>query len=76
MIRIVAAAAVVLVSMSAADAASRHHARKHVRVRAVVPQQPQGQLYPNRPVWAPPGACFTDEGYGRFRPCDAGGRGG
>jgi hypothetical protein len=28
--------------------------------------------YPSRPAWAAPWQCFTDEGYGRFRPCDAG----
>lgn len=25
------------------------------------------------PVWRGPNECFTDEGYGRFTPCDAGG---
>jgi hypothetical protein len=25
------------------------------------------------PVWHGPNECFTDEGYGRFTPCDAGG---
>jgi hypothetical protein len=24
-----------------------------------------------RPAWAPRGSCFTDDGYGRYRPCDA-----
>jgi hypothetical protein len=27
------------------------------------------------PPWAMPNECFTDEGYGRFTPCDRGGRG-
>lgn len=35
-----------------------------------------GQLYPNRPYWANPNECFTDDGGGRFRPCSAGGDGG
>jgi hypothetical protein len=73
MIRIVAALAVIIISVSAADAASRHKQRKHPRLPIAAPTLPQGQIYPNRPAWAPPGACFTDEGYGRFTPCDAGG---
>jgi hypothetical protein len=28
----------------------------------------------NRPGWASPQQCFTDEGYGRFTPCDSGGK--
>jgi hypothetical protein len=35
-----------------------------------------GQIYPSRPAWASPNECFIDEGYGRFRPCNAGGDGG
>ena len=27
------------------------------------------------PPWAMPNECFTDEGYGRYTPCDRGGRG-
>jgi hypothetical protein len=27
------------------------------------------------PPWAMPNECYTDEGYGRFTPCDRGGRG-
>ena len=26
----------------------------------------------NRPVWAAPQQCYTDDGYGRFLPCDVG----
>ena len=26
------------------------------------------------PVWRGPNECFTDEGYGRYRPCNAGRR--
>jgi hypothetical protein len=25
------------------------------------------------PIWRGPNECFTDEGYGRFTPCDVGG---
>ena len=35
-----------------------------------------GQIYPSRPAWSSPYECFLDEGYGRFRPCNAGGDGG
>jgi hypothetical protein len=27
------------------------------------------------PPWAMPNECYTDEGYGRYTPCDRGGRG-
>jgi len=40
-------------------------------VAAYVPAVPYA-VYPSRPPWAAPWQCFTDEGYGRFRPCDAG----
>ena len=73
MIRILFAVATLIVCTGLADAASRHRLHKHRQAHAVATAYPQRQLYPNRPVWAPEGACFTDEGYGRFRPCDAGG---
>jgi hypothetical protein len=72
MIRILLAATVILAFTAASDAASRH--RKQPRAKAVsVPQQ---QIYPNRPAWAPPGVCFSDDGYGRFFECGMGGKGG
>ena len=45
----------------------RHYHRGPVVTHAVPPQAYAGP----RPPWAPPGSCFTDEGYGRYRPCDA-----
>ena len=56
---------------------AKHHRHRHYYgpPAAYVPTQPSQQLYPSRPSWAPEGACFTDEGYGRFLPCGAGGRG-
>ena len=30
-------------------------------------------IYPNRPYWSSPYECYTDDGNGRFRPCNAGG---
>jgi hypothetical protein len=56
---------------SATHHGKRHKARHHVPVAAYVPATPMA--YPgSRPVWAAPGSCWTDEGYGRYRPCDAG----
>jgi hypothetical protein len=39
-----------------------------------IPADPYAAFYrPGpRPPWAAPWQCFTDEGYGRYRPCDAG----
>jgi hypothetical protein len=69
---IAATAAVLLASMGAADAKhnKRHYRMYHAPVAAYVPASPYA-VYPNRPPWAAPWQCFTDEGYGRFRPCDA-----
>jgi hypothetical protein len=69
---IAAVAVISFASVTAANAThhgKRHKARHHVPVAAYA--QPAPMAYPNRPAWAPPGACFTDEGYGRYRPCDA-----
>lgn len=56
---------------TAADAAPRH---KHRQVYASATAVPRSAPAPaaNRPVWASPYECFTDEGYGRFWPCGAG----
>jgi hypothetical protein len=31
--------------------------------------------YPSKPRWAAPQQCFTDDGYGRYTPCEGGGKG-
>lgn len=49
---------------------------EHYPPEARYPGMRPGQIYPNRPYWANPNECFTDEGGGRFRPCSAGGGGG
>jgi hypothetical protein len=72
MIRVLLAATALLVCSAAADAAARH--RPHARAKPAPVHTPQKQIYPNRPAWAPAGACYTDEGYGRFLPCGMGGR--
>jgi hypothetical protein len=69
-------AAAVLVSFAGATAANAtHHRKRHKMVRhapVTAYVQPGPSVYPGpRPAWAPAGACFTDEGYGRYRPCDA-----
>jgi hypothetical protein len=66
---VLAAAGIVIAAMSPADAASRH---KHkVRATPVATQRaPVQPAVANRPVWAAPQQCYTDDGYGRFLPCD------
>lgn len=68
-------AALSLVAISATDAAARHkhHKMRHVASpsAAYVPALPR-DAGTGRPPWAQPWECFTDEGYGRYRPCNAG----
>ena len=69
--------------MAATALAPASAATKHKRVPApaqneYAPDGWQGAPVAARPgapgtVYQQPGACFTDEGYGRFTPCDAGG---
>ena len=72
MTRVLIAAAVLLAGIGAADATSHQKRYKAVRSAPVAAYVPVYPVVPNRPVWAAPWQCFTDEGYGRFRPCDAG----
>jgi hypothetical protein len=64
-----------LIGTVSADAATRH--KHHSRVaRTVQAQQPHAYPeYPSRPRWAAPQQCFTDDGYGRYTPCEGGGKG-
>jgi hypothetical protein len=69
-------AAVAAVAFTAgADAAPRK--KQMERHDSYVQRQasPYGQVSPSRPLWAGPNQCFTDEGYGRYSPCDLSGRG-
>ena len=60
-----------MLAANPADAASRHkHKRHHASAPVVVRTAPASVL--NRPAWASPYECYTDEGYGRFWPCGAG----
>ena len=73
MSRILIAAISLSLCAGAADAATKHKrkpVRHHAPAALYVPAGPG--LYPTRPPWTAPQQCFTDEGYGRFRPCDAG----
>jgi hypothetical protein len=56
--------------------AARRPAQVERHVPAGYSGMAPGQVYPNRPYWAAPNECFTDDGGGRFRPCSAGGDGG
>jgi hypothetical protein len=81
MTRVITAAAVGLLAVSfAAPSFAQTRAK-----RTYVPQAEQGEYYggyaqqqaahPGAPaaVANQPGACFTDEGYGRYASCDGGG---
>jgi hypothetical protein len=72
-------AAVAMLGASVADAAGRK-GKRHKVTRAPAPvvvqsaapyaYRPAPGVPANRPPWAGPNECFTDEGYGRFTPCD------
>jgi hypothetical protein len=67
--RLFIAAGIALFAMSSVEAAPRH---KH-KVRAAPAATQRAPAMPavaNRPVWAAPQQCYTDDGYGRFLPCD------
>ena len=53
---------------------ARHHYPAAVGMTAPVGAYPYASSYVGgpRPPWAAPWQCFTDEGNGRYRPCDAG----
>jgi hypothetical protein len=75
-ILITAVAALSLAGAGVANAThhgKRHKARHYAPVAAYVYVPPAPMAYGPRPIWAAPGSCWTDEGYGRYRPCDAGG---
>jgi hypothetical protein len=82
---LLATAISLIVPMANADAGSRHkhHSYRHHHHRAwqgpaYAPgayygrwQAPVGlQARTPGPPWAMPNECYTDEGYGRYSPCD------
>jgi len=70
---IAALAALSFVAVGATQAAAKHkrHKAHHGGVYAYVPVSPYDARTPG-PPWAQPWECYTDEGYGRYRPCSAG----
>jgi hypothetical protein len=69
------------IAMSLTGGVANAGHKKHKRtVRHHYPAVESNAAYPYagpyasgpRPPWAAPWQCFTDEGYGRYRPCDAG----
>jgi len=69
-----AVAALSLVGIGAADAASKHKRHKaiaHHPTGLYEPATPTA-TQPRGPIGANPNECFTDEGYGRYWPCGAG----
>lgn len=73
--RILFAAAFATALVGSADAATKK--RQHVRVERPVAMERAPVFTPSntRPAWAAPQQCFTDDGYGRFTPCEGGGKG-
>ena len=59
--------------IGAADAASKHKRKvaRHYAPGVYMPVTPYATRTPG-PIWAGPGECYTDEGYGRYWPCGAG----
>ncbi|TMJ02907.1 MAG: hypothetical protein E6G97_11200 [Alphaproteobacteria bacterium] len=70
---IAAVAALSFAATGAADAKNRHK-RYRAYYGVYVHVSPYAARTPG-PPWAAPWECYTDEGYGRYRPCNAG-RGG
>jgi hypothetical protein len=67
------AVAISFAAVGAADAKSKHKRYRvhHGAPYAYVPVSPYAARTPG-PPWAQPWECYTDEGYGRYRPCSAG----
>jgi hypothetical protein len=72
---IAAVAALSFAATGAADAKSKHkrHKAYYGGPYAYVHTPPHFARTPG-PPWAAPWECYTDEGYGRYRPCNAGRR--
>jgi hypothetical protein len=69
---IAAAAALSVLAIVPADAATKQ--KRYKAQRVVVYPAPHYYAGTARPPWAQPWECFTDEGYGRYRPCSSGRR--
>jgi hypothetical protein len=75
--RILLATALAAALGSSAQAATKNKHRVRAEHPVAMQQQPfqRYQEFPNRPRWAAPQQCFTDDGYGRYTPCEGGGKG-
>ena len=62
---------VAVAAIAPASAAARH--KNPVRSEAAAAQRVEHPEAPPPAVSAQPGACFTDEGYGRYASCDQAG---
>ena len=72
MTRIIIVAVAVALAGTSAEAAARKSARPEARALQSAPVAAHGYAVANRPAWAAPGECYTDDGYGRFSPCSSG----
>ena len=72
MTRIIIVAVAVALAGTSAEAAARKSARPEARALQSAPVAAHAYAVANRPYWAAPGECFTDDGYGRFSPCSSG----
>lgn len=70
---IAAVTALSFVALSATEAVAKHKRHQARYYGGVYAYQYSPWATP-RPPWAAPWECYTDEGYGRFRPCSAGRR--
>ena len=71
MTRIIIVAVALALSGTSAEAAARKSARPEARALQSAPVAARAYAFANRPSWAAPGECFTDDGYGRYRSCSA-----
>ena len=71
--------ALVAIDTAYATAKQRHQSGRHARVATGTVAPPSSSFGPPRMYEARPGLwistwdCITDDGYGRWRPCSAGG---
>ena len=70
-----AALAATVFGVASADAApQRKHHRRVPHVAAQTYAVPAVRAPQVGPAWSGPNQCWTDEGYGRYAPCDGGGK--
>lgn len=65
-------AVLVAISFANLDSAEAASKGKRQKVRAIPPVLTTPVARTPGPIWAGPGECYTDEGYGRYWPCGQG----